>query len=308
MKTLAALTLAIVLAQTAQAAEWRIKPEATVRGETMTLADFVENAPEKWANIPVGQAPRPGRASSVEISWLKTRALDAGRGETFIFPPSVTVNRPGRTITREEIENEIMTAALNRYGRDMNLAFESVNLPPQVPEGETAYSVRLPRGNFPTKTTIWVDVTVDGKIEGRASARVESKPDENALSVVLVRPVKKGDLLRREDLALAPGRERPGAVSDIEDAMGKVALRSFAAGASLQEDQLGEPTLVEKGSVVRLVAKIGRVTATTAGRAVQSGAAGDMVGVENLTSGQIVHGIVREAGMVEAVAPLREVN
>jgi hypothetical protein len=77
---------------------------------------------------------------------------------------------------------------------------------------------------------------------------------------------------------------------------------SSAAGNGRQQ------AVVVKGDLVRVVARAGRVTVSTSGRALGAGAVGQTILVENVASKQVVQGTVRQSGLVEVATATEEVN
>jgi flagella basal body P-ring formation protein FlgA len=179
-----------------------------------------------------------------------------------------------------------------------------VGLPGLVPDGELTLSVCEPEGDLAPASTIWVDVLSGGRKSGRAWARVEVS--RSRAVVVLARGARKGDVVRSEDLEVRTPKGAPprSALTDPGDAVGKRLVRSLPAGAPLSAGDVAVQPLVEKGDLVRLVVKVGSVTATTTGRAAESGRAGDQVRVENPASGRVVQGTLLESGIVEVHAGL----
>jgi len=167
-----------------------------------------------------------------------------------------------------------------------------------VPEGEVDLVPRLPRGPVPSPATVWVDVRVDGVRKGRGWVRVEilrARP-----VVVLARDVRRGEVLSADDVEVKPASPggRPG-LADPRAVLGKRLRRTLRAGAVLTERDVETVPVVERGDLVRLVARVGAITATTLGRAVEAAGIGERVRVENLSSGRTVAGVVREAGVVD---------
>lgn len=289
-------------------ARYAVETTATVTGESVVLADLVPNAPATWSRVLIGASPRPGRTTQFSAELVRARAQAVVDPSRLELAGPVTVKRAGREITRDEIETAVGDALAKRYGDSVNVSFESVTLPTPINDGNVEFKVRLPRGNLPTRTTLWVDVEVNGQIEARASARVECRAKDAPYVVVLTRQVKRGETIRPSDLELREGEGRQGALTSIEQAVGKSAVRSMGVGSVLSEGQLIDPILVEKGQTVRLMARVGRITAIANGKSLEKGSMGDTVSVQNTSSGQVVRGVVREAGMVEALAQGAEVN
>lgn len=310
MKTLAALA-AILLAASAFAAEGeplRVRAESEVRGESVTLADVVEDAPAGFSKVVLGASPRPGRSVKFGAAWVRSKVAAVVGGPTVEVPEVVTVTRPGRELVREEVEAALFSAIGKKYGDEYEVKIESVTLPPTMNDGELALDVKLPRGRLMTKSTVCVDALIDGKVEGRALARIEARSSSAPQVVVLVKSVKKGAVIRPADVALSDAPAKTGALTEVEAAIGRAATRTLGAGTVVTADQVVTPTLVAKGQTVRLVARVGRITATATGKALGPGTMGEAVSVENSTSGQVVQGIVREAGLVETTATFAEVN
>jgi flagella basal body P-ring formation protein FlgA len=110
-------------------------------------------------------------------------------------------------------------------------------------------------------------------------------------------------VLRAEDLELRSARSsRGGGLTDPGQAVGKRLLRNLSAGSPLAAADVEAVPMVERGDLVKLVARVGAVTATATGRALEAAAPQEVLRVENLTSRRVVQGIVREAGVVEVVA------
>jgi flagella basal body P-ring formation protein FlgA len=194
----------------------------------------------------------------------------------------------------------------------MGVSVTDVNLPSTLPTGELSFDVRLPRGPLPQRFTLPVVIKVDGKQRARALARVERSnvaKGEVAKVVVLSRSVRRGEIIRPDDVELVETtRVRTGTITDLSQALGMEARRSLSSGAELKHSYLVAATVVEKNDMVRLVARIGGIVATTSGRALEAAAVGESVMVENTKSGRVIQGMVRQSGIVEVVSSLREVN
>jgi len=141
-----------------------------------------------------------------------------------------------------------------------------------------------------------IGIVLAGLLSAAATAHTVDTP-------VLVRPVEKGELLAEVDFALEPlsaGRAR-GALAPA-NAAGMEAARRLAAGAPVRASDIIRPQLVRRGEPVTLVVKTGGLAITAQGRALGSGAAGDLVRVVT-TGSRTLEGTVEKAGQVRIVAP-----
>ena len=279
----------------------RVPERVEVRSETLTLADLVPDAPASWARVRLGPAPRPGRHRVLSGAWVRQRAGTVGAAEELELPDQIVLERPGREIGRERLVRAALEALEARLGGDEEVRVLGVGLPEPVPEGEVELVPRLPRGSVPSPATVWVDVRVDGVRKGRGWVRVEilrARP-----VVVLTRDVRRGQVLTADDVEVrpAPAGGRSG-LADPRAVLGKRVRRTLRAGAVLTERDVETVPVVERGDLVRLVARVGAITATTLGRAVEAAGIGERVRVENLSSGRTVAGVVREAGVVDVTA------
>lgn len=119
-----------------------------------------------------------------------------------------------------------------------------------------------------------------------------------AQSVTPVRAIRSHAVLMPEDLALAE-ESVPGAVASIEEAVGQEAKVALYPGRAILAGQIGAPALVERNAVVRMSFVKGPLRIVTDGRALDRGAAGELVRVMNLDSRQTVSGTVAADGSVE---------
>lgn len=105
-------------------------------------------------------------------------------------------------------------------------------------------------------------------------------------------PIDPGDLVQAEEPV-------PGGVETIEDATGMEAKVALYPGRPILESQLRQPALVERNAMVRMSYASGPLRIMTDGRALDRGAAGEIVRVMNLTSKQTVTGVVAADGSIE---------
>ncbi|WP_345591712.1 flagellar basal body P-ring formation chaperone FlgA [Verticiella sediminum] len=118
---------------------------------------------------------------------------------------------------------------------------------------------------------------------------------------VAARPIDAGQPITAEDLAPRAGDllALPAtAILHPEQAIGAVATRRIAAGRELRTDALRSADAVLRGQTVRLVVHGAGFTATGEGQTLAAAGPGMPVQVRT-ASGQLVNGIVRDAGTVE---------
>lgn len=83
-----------------------------------------------------------------------------------------------------------------------------------------------------------------------------------------------------------------------EQVVGRVARRSFLPGQPMSLAGLREPEVVHSGKPVTLIFRSGDLVITARGLAVQGGAVGEVVSVQNAESGSIIRGVAQSDGTV----------
>lgn len=118
-----------------------------------------------------------------------------------------------------------------------------------------------------------------------------------AESVVATRTIRAQTVIGPEDLALVAA-DLPGALTDLNAALGLEAKVAIYAGKPVMPADLGKPTLVQRNQVVALIYLSGVLAISTEGRALTRGSEGDTVRVINLASRSTVTGRIGPDGAV----------
>ena len=119
--------------------------------------------------------------------------------------------------------------------------------------------------------------------------------------LVVARPVGAGQKLTEGDVRSQTGElsDMPiGILLDKEQAIGRAAIASLAAGRPLRADMLRQPTVVLQGQSVKIIGSGSGFQVTNEGRALTNAVVGQVTQVR-LNSGQILSGVVRADGTVE---------
>ena len=149
------------------------------------------------------------------------------------------------------------------------------------PWGKTQVAVRCRGGSW----NLWVPVHV------RVIAEY----------LVVARPINAGQKLTDADVRAQLGElsDLPnGVLMDKEQAIGRAAIASLAAGRPLRADMLRQPTVVQQGQSVKIVGTGSGFQVTNEGRALTNAVVGQVTQVR-LNSGQILSGVVRADGTIE---------
>ena len=149
------------------------------------------------------------------------------------------------------------------------------------PWGKTQLMVRCRGGTW----NIWVPVQISVVAE----------------YLVVARPINAGQKLTEADVRGQLGElsDLPnGVLMDKEQAIGRAAVASLAAGRPLRADMIRQPTVVQQGQSVKIIGTGSGFQVTNEGRALTNAVVGQVTQVR-LNSGQILSGVVRADGSVE---------
>jgi flagellar basal body P-ring formation protein FlgA len=119
-----------------------------------------------------------------------------------------------------------------------------------------------------------------------------------AQTVVTTRVLRAQTVIAGDDVTLDEAAT-PGALAALEQAVGREARVTLYPGRPIRPDQLGPPAVVERNQIVRMVYTEGPLNIMAEGRALDRAGPGEFVRVMNLTSRQVVSGLVRGSGVIE---------
>lgn len=93
----------------------------------------------------------------------------------------------------------------------------------------------------------------------------------------------------------------PGYAASLEEVVGMIPKRTLVAGRTIPVVTLREPFAVQRGTPIRLVARVGNLTISASGTPLADAMVGDVIRVRNLDSGVTVTGTVMADGTVEVM-------
>jgi flagella basal body P-ring formation protein FlgA len=277
-----------------------LKREITVTGDLVRIGDFIENAGAK-ANVAIFRAPDPGETGSVPVRQI----LDAIRVHQIVGVDTgditeVSVTRAGRAFGSKEIEAllvQSLTALDKTTGTDnLQVSFDG-ELPTAHLEMGSA-EPKLSRLNYDRRNGRF-DVLLD--LPGRRPQRLTGTALETVEVPVLVRPMNRGDLIKSSDLTTErrPKSEAGNdAVTSDTFAIGRAARRALRASQVLRAADLMKPEIVQRNDNVTIFFEAPGIMLTVRGKAMDSGAEGDVINVTNVQSKRVVQATIAGPGRV----------
>jgi flagella basal body P-ring formation protein FlgA len=137
------------------------------------------------------------------------------------------------------------------------------------------------------------------------AAAPESAPAPAGVEVVALRTsLRKGAVITADDIVMIPAPQKvsTGLFSSAEDVIGRTLTQTLGEGRALHARHLDYDWLVRSGNPVMIVNAIGGFEIITAGKAVGNGQLGDIIEVQNISSGDIIQGVVEAAEKIRPVA------
>jgi flagella basal body P-ring formation protein FlgA len=281
-----AITL-IVGAQSARAAS--AKNISIVRGDMLTLGDVFEGV-EKNADYVLGPAPQPGKdmvldartlyriATALKLDWKPVSSAD-----------QVVIRRAATVISKTDVETALRAALSSqpgingKFSMSLNGTVDNIVLP----EG-SAQTIEIAAVNFdPSHDMFEAALVAPSAKQPLKRVNISGHIERIATIPVLRNALRNGDVINANDLDWIdiPTRSIQNTMLlDEKDVVGMTPRHVALAGKPLSANDLEQPKLVERGDTVMITFAEGPLILSTKGTALQSGAKGDIIRVNNINS------------------------
>jgi flagella basal body P-ring formation protein FlgA len=290
---LAALALVLPLQAGAQAL---LRPHAVVHGANVMLSEIFVGA----SDVVAFGAPAPGRRIVLEAPQVAQLA----RAHGIAWRPApgaerIIVERPGRPLARAVAE-EALREVLGPLGGGQHDGFDFAAPLPLVGSGiepiVTAEDAVFEAATGRFAATLMIDMGDTRPLRHRMTGRAWP----GVLAVVATRRLATNEPLRPESFKLERVRaDRAGTfLSEPRDALGMVPRRPIAAGQPIAAGDLTRAPVVLKNSAVLMAIEVPGMTITAQARALEDGAPGEVIRVQNVASRAVVEAQVVGAGRV----------
>lgn len=283
-----------------------LKPVVTIAGDLVRIGDLFEHA-GALADVAVFRAPDPGETGALPTAEVVAAVREHN---LYLFDTagiaSVTVTHASRAIAQKEVEASIAAALAGRHGlgaaENLSVTFDRGLRTFQV-EAAAKGELRVVRLDY-NPLTARFDVVLDlpaSAILRRTPLHVTGGVVETVEAVLCARRIERGEVLRASDLVHERRpRKAVGAdvVTDSANVIGLAARNTLRAGAPLRRAELMKPEIVHRNEGVTIVYEAPGILLSTRGKALESGAKGDLINVENLQSKRTVQGTITAPGRI----------
>jgi flagella basal body P-ring formation protein FlgA len=282
-----------------------LKSEAIVKGDIVRIGDLIENA-GIVASVPIFRAPDLGYTGTISADAV----LEAVRSHALIGVATggvrdIVVTRASRTVPAKDVEDAIARALSARFDlgptKDIAVTFAR-EMRAMYVEPFSQGTLRVTQMEFDTRSGRF-EATLEipagtGKrsvmhLVGRAVVTLEV--------ATVTRTVERGSTLRESDVEMER-RPRSEVGRDVvtgrQQAVGLAARGTLQPGRPIRVVELMKPDLIQRNDAVTLVYEMPGIMLTVRGKAIESGAEGDVISVLNEQSKRTVQGTIVAPGRV----------
>ncbi len=302
------LTLLIALAANSaplHAEPVTLKSAITVQSDQVTFGDVFNGVQEKRDYV-IATSPAPGKkmvfkASSLAfvahkhgLDWQPTRAIQR-----------VIVHRSGVRISEQQILDELRFALETELQSDqfeISLFTQHPNIQVSLEEEPTiaveSLSYSKNGSNF-----VAVLAAPANSVNAR-QYKLTGKLHRQRLIPVIARMMQPGEKILEKDLdykLVRISKIGRNTLTDANDIIGKSPRRAIRPGSHLTLNNLGDPVTIAKGKIISVLFKKGGISLAVTGRALEPGAEGDIINVENVASRKVIQAQILNADEVRII-------
>lgn len=285
---------AVGIAQSAAAVS--LKQNSIVESNVITLGDIFSGAGDKAERV-LGPAPQPGKdmvlnahtlmrvAMAMDLPWRPTSS-----SEYVVLKRAASVISPD--MSREALKDALRAQGVGgKFDLLITRGNTNIALPPSEEARVDIESVKFDQNKnsfeavlvAPSKDNPIVRENVSGMIQRLVEVPVLRETMKNGM-VIGARDIDTIDI-RAEFI-------KPDMVLSADELIGMTPRRLVNAGEPVNELEVQPPQVVERGEFVTMVFNSGALSLTAKGKALESGAKGDVIRVVNSNSNKTLEATV----------------
>jgi flagella basal body P-ring formation protein FlgA len=294
----------------------RLKPFAIVAGEVVRVGDVVENA-GAIADVAIFRSPDIGSTGSVSTS----KVLEALAQQDLLIVDTagieqIEITRESRVISRDDIERRIARALSGQQPGLANadklaVTFDREPRSIYLEAGAKAELEVVRAAYDPRSSRFDVTLTVPGSAAARnAPLRFIGTIRETVDVPMLNRAVNRGEIIREADVTIERKFRTdvsPDAIIVPGTIVGLAARQNLRQAVAIRRSEVVRPEIVRREEMVTIVYEVPGILLTSRGKAIESGADGDLINVLNIQSKRTIQATVTGPGRV-TIAPATPVT
>lgn len=300
----ATLLAGLVLPAGADTARPVLRHDVIVAGDIVRLGDLFDNA-GRHADVAVFRSPDPGHTGQVPAWRIVEAARRAGlEPETADRDRDVSVTRDARIVPLAEMEEKIAASLAGSLGLGdssrVQVVFDRGTRPLTV-ERQASGQVDILRLDHDPRSGRFdavLGIRGSGRSERAGGFRVHGTANELVEFAMPARTIGRGEVVRASDLVIdrKPRNTLPMMTADtvvsLAQAVGLAARRPLSPERPFRTIDLMKPELVERNANVIIIVELPGLSLTMRGRALEAGAEGDVIQVENTQSRKRLQAVV----------------
>jgi flagellar basal body P-ring formation protein FlgA len=282
-----------------------LRANVTVTGDVVRIGDVIDNAGVA-AQIAIYRAPDLGTTGTLPtaqvLSVLRAHQVIGVEAKDI---KQVSVTRLARTVEAKEIEQDVAHALEHRGGlgdaANLTLTFDRDLQDVQL-DASNSGAMQLVATRFEPRSGRF-DVTFEvADDSGTAATRLRFTGNaiETVEAAVLTRNVERNDILKSSDVVIErrPKADVGGDAAGRNHSVGMQMRHPMRSGQPLRSADLVKPDLVQRDQEVTVIYQSAGLYLTTRGKALDSGAEGDLVNVLNPQTKRTLSGTVSARAQV----------
>jgi flagella basal body P-ring formation protein FlgA len=293
-----------------------LKRAVTVTSDLVRIGDLVDHAGSS-AGVPVFRSPDVGMTGAVPTDQVlqSLRSHDINDVNTNGIA-AVEVTRPGRAITRHDIESRILRSLSIQYRaadpKNISVIFDR-DVPTIYIEPSVTSDLEVSNVYFDPRSGRF-DVTINAPgsaVLHDQTLRYSGSLIEMVQAATATRAIARGDIVRLADLTLTrkPKAEIKGdAITSLTPLTGMEAKNAIAPGQIVYTADLAKPERVKRDEAVTLIFEVPGITLTCRGKALEGGSDGDLINVLNVQSKRTVQGTISGPGRVVVAGTANQIS
>ncbi|MBY0364378.1 MAG: flagellar basal body P-ring formation chaperone FlgA [Phreatobacter sp.] len=300
----ATLLAGLVLPAGAETGRPVLRLDITVAGDVVRLGDLFDNA-GRHADVAVFRSPDPGHTGQVPAWRIVEAARRAGlEPESADRDRDVSVTRDARIVPLAEMEEKIAASLAGSLGLGdssrIQVIFDRGTRPLTV-ERQARGQVDILRLEHDPRSGRFdavLGIRGSGRSERTGGFRVNGTANELVEFAVPARTIGRGEVVRASDLVIdrRPRSALPMMTADtvvsLGQAVGLAARRPLSPERPFRTIDLMKPELVERNANVIIIVELPGLSLTMRGKALEAGAEGDVIQVENIQSRKKLQAVV----------------
>jgi flagellar basal body P-ring formation protein FlgA len=264
-----------------------LRTMTTLHGPNVLLRDLFDDAGSNADRV-LGPGPSPGGRIIVEAAQLNAIARQYDVAWRSVSPADRAVLEwPGRPLRKEDVI-EAVRLAITAEGPTDDIDIDLGGFTPPTVPTELTTATTVSQVEYDSKSgRFTAALTVTGEGMNPIDTRIAGRIEEMEEAPVALTRLLPDTVLRPDDVRMARVRAsivQSDVARTVDQLVGMQLHRPVAAGQPLRLIDLTRPPLVQRGSTVQIELSSTGLSVTGQALALDAGAEGDRIRVQNITS------------------------